>query len=81
MAGDPVFGGTRHRLGGPAGHLRAPLQGAGHRVRVANLSEWNLHASLVELAGLRSLPVSRGTVSAKESTIDLFEELCADESI
>lgn len=77
----PVFGGTRIGWEALLATLGTSMLASGHNLTIANLSEWQVTASLAELATVRGVSVRRATVSAMESSLDLFEGLGSEELI
>jgi hypothetical protein len=77
----PVFGGTRIGWEALLATLGSSLLASGHNLIVANISEWQVTASLAELASVRGFSVGRATISARESSLDLFEGLGSEELI
>jgi hypothetical protein len=77
----PVFGGSRIGWEALLATLGTSVLAGGHSLTIANLSEWQVTASLAELASARGISVSRATISAEESSLDLFEGLSSEELI
>ena len=77
----PVFGGTRIGWEALLATLGTSMLASGDNLTIANLSEWPLTASLAELATARGVSVGRATISARESSLDLFEGLGSEELI
>lgn len=77
----PVFGGTRIGWEALLATLGTSVLAGGHSLTIANLSEWEVTSSLAELARIRGISVGRATVSAAESSLDLFEGLSSEELI
>ena len=77
----PVFGGTRIGWEALLVTLGTSMLSGGHNVTVVNLSESDVTASLAELGGRRGISVSKATISAHESSLDLFGGLGSEELI
>jgi hypothetical protein len=77
----PVFGGTHVGWEALLATLGTSLLSGGHIITVANLSEWDVTASLTELAERHGICVTQATISADESSLDLFEGLSSEELI
>jgi hypothetical protein len=77
----PVFGGTRIGWEALLATLGTSLLASGDNLTIANLSEWPVTASLAELASARRVSVRWAGISARESSIDLFEGLGSEELI
>ena len=77
----PVFGGTRIGWEALLATLGASVLACGHNLTIANLSEWQVAATLAEFTSARHIPVGHATISAEESSLDLFEGLSSEELI
>lgn len=77
----PVFGGTRIGWEGLLATLGTSMLAGGGNLTIANLSEWEVTASLAELATAVGIFVERATISATASSLDLFDGLSSEELI
>src|SRR5664279_1180319 len=77
----PVFGGTPIGWEALLTTLGTSLIASSYSLTLVNLSEWDVTASLEELASSQGISVGRATISAEESSLDLFEGLGFEELI